>query len=219
MERLRTSIVSSRIKNVNGQHFVPKSTIVALITAASVRDTLKDCGIVVHSLEELVQTILEGARTVFAVLVVVRQVQQVGHFVKHDQFQSPLVYIDHKLPFSLETLDRIIGSETAREFFEKQWEFAAPFFSRRLLPRYLGEDTVLPILKTRPIGEGGFGEAHEISIHPDHSNFGEGLEQTVLCLRQGKHLTNEAFSMCGKNFILTQRIQLTTKSSFRICRY
>lgn len=179
MERLRTLLVDSRLKNSDGHYFVPNSTVITLVTTTSVRNTLKDCGVIVQSLDELVKTIIEGARTVFAVLVLIRQVQQASRFVRHDQFQSPLVHIDHKLPFSLENLNQILGLTTAREFFERQWEFAAPIFSRRLLPRCLTGDTILPILETKPIGAGGFGEAHEISIHPDHLDFGDGLGQTV----------------------------------------
>jgi len=167
------------MKNSDGYYFIPNPIVGTLVTVTSVRDTLRDCGIVVESLDELVQAIVEGARNVFAILVWIRQVQQSSRFVRHDQFQSPLIHIDHKLPFSLETLGQILGPTAAREFFERQWEFAAPVFSRRLLPRSLTEDTVLPILETRHIGSGGFGEAYEITIQPNHVDFSDSVGPTV----------------------------------------
>ena len=184
MEGLRTQIVDSRVKNSDGRHFVPNPTVIDLVTAIPVRKALKECNVVSQDMDELVQTIIEGARTVFAVLILIRQVQRSSYFVRNDQFQSPLVPVDHKLPFGLEALEQILEPMAAKEFFERQWEFTAPNFSRRLLPRSLTKDTILPILEDRLIGAGGFGEAHEIRIHPYHFNYSDVVGQTV------RHLYN-----------------------------
>ena len=209
MERLRTQIISSRVKNSDGHYFVPGSTILDFITASPVLETLRDCNVVVQDLDELTQTILGGARIVFAILVCIRQVQHASHFVRHDQFQTPVVKIDHKLPFQREVLEQILLPVAAKKFFERQWEFTAPTFSKRVFPRSLTEDTILPILEDKIIGMGGFGEAHEISIHSNHVDFGDTVGRTVRKVKQGLQ-DNKAW--------LTWRFAVRTKGVPSPCR-
>ena len=76
------------------------------------------------------------------------------------------MHLDHRLPFSVEHLKKILPISVAEEFHEKQWEFVAPTFSRNTLPRCLEEDVVLPIVQEILIGHGGFGTVYRTLLHP-----------------------------------------------------
>ncbi|KAK2865046.1 hypothetical protein FQN49_003962 [Arthroderma sp. PD_2] len=80
-----------------------------------------------HDLGTVVDRIYSGARRIFAILVVLKEVEEISRFLESDHFQaSPL---DHKLPFSITDLETLVPN-IAVDFFEKQWEFAAPVFTR-----------------------------------------------------------------------------------------
>ena len=89
---------------------------------------------------------------------------------KHDSFQTSS--LDGKLPLELARLTTILGdSSVAFDFFERQWEFITPVFSRTLLPRTFPGQTILPIMGQEVRGEGSFGVVSKLDIHPDNERF------------------------------------------------
>lgn len=169
MAQLRKQIQSLRCKVDNeDRFFVPHQSLYKLMTREKVLDVVKGCGeIPCYRLDETVEKIIKGGRRIFAILVLLKGEEKlISRFIEHDHFQhSPL---DVKLPFSEDTLKSIIPDEIVSDFYEKQWEFVAPIFSRNVVHRSLHEDIRLPFVQNKKIGEGGFGVVYEIELHPDH---------------------------------------------------
>ena len=149
------------------------------MTKEALLEVFLDSKLAVYHLEELVHDVLEGARQIFGILILVRRPECISNFIRNDRFQYQLSHLDHKTPFQYEILGKILPKDIATDFYETQWEFTAPVFTRRVLPRFLEEDTVMPFLKDTIVGEGGFGVIHEIEIHPFHEKFGITDVQTV----------------------------------------
>ncbi|KAL9120190.1 MAG: hypothetical protein Q9187_003256 [Circinaria calcarea] len=171
MECLEDKIHRLRQENVECRYFIPYRAINELITAESVRDTLASSGIGIQYLDELVQSIIKGACGIFAILLLIGQRKYISDFVRNDQFADSHSQLDSKIPFSLGELEKILPGPVAIRFDEKQWELAAPVFLKRVIPRSLGQRTILPILKETCIGEGGFGVIYEITLHNAHQKF------------------------------------------------
>jgi hypothetical protein len=121
-----------------------------------------------NNLDEVVDKVYFGGRRIFAILVVLNgQEKEILRFIEHDHYQdSPL---DHRLPFAIGDLE-IIAPDIAIDFYEKQWEFAAPVFTRGVDHRLLDIRTALPFEENTKIGDGGFGEVFRISLYPGHQD-------------------------------------------------
>ena len=177
MEELRAQIVNKREQNVEKRHFLPQQALYDLMGEVLVKQAVREAGINAHDVGEITKEIMKGARKIFAILVVIRQPQSILSFIQDDQFQSSL---DHKLPFPLGKLRELLPSASlGQEFYEKQWEFAAPVFTKRLLPRVLEDDMILPFVEDKEVGEGGFGVVHTIKVELHHQNFGQLPQQNV----------------------------------------
>ena len=89
---------------------------------------------------------------------------------KHDE-------LDAKLPLAERRLEEILGDAIlASEFFEKQWEFITPVFSRTLLPRVFESETILPFLAQEFNGRGNFGDVFRYDIHLENQRFARGQQ-------------------------------------------
>jgi hypothetical protein len=171
MEELRAQIVSKREQNVERRYFLPQQALYELMDEVLVEKAVRGAGIEAHNVREVTKEIMKGAQKIFAILLIIRQPQSILAFIQDDQLQSSL---DHKLPFSLGKLQKLLASAIfGQEFYEKQWEFAAPVFSKRLLPRVLQDDIILPFVEDKEGGEGGFGVVHIIKVEPYHRSFGQ----------------------------------------------
>jgi len=175
MEQLRESINALRRKNYQGRYFVPEDALFRLLQRDKIREALK--GKTQHyELEELVEIIFSGARKIFAILVLNHYEQYITRFVEHDQLQSTQSPLDHKLPFELEPLQILMTPGHAQLFDEKQWEFTAPVFTPSVLRRSLKFDTILPFIKEKEVGTGGFGTVYTIEIEPSHQIFDPSIK-------------------------------------------
>lgn len=177
MEELRAQIVSKREQNVERRHFLPQQALYNLMGEVLVTKAVREAGIKAYDVGEITKEIMKGARKIFAILVIIRQPQSILTFIQDDQLQSSL---DHKLPFPLRKLQELLPSASlGQEFYEKQWEFAAPVFTKRLLPRVLEDDIILPFVEDKEVGEGGFGVVHIIKVELHHQSLGQLTQQNV----------------------------------------
>lgn len=152
-----------------------------------IEGAVRDAGIKAYDVGEITKEIMKGARKIFAILLVIRQPQSILSFVQDDQFQS---WLDHKLPFTLDKLQELLSSASlGQEFYEKQWEFTSPVFTKRLLPRVLEDDIILPFVEDKEEDEGGFGVVHTIKVELHHQNFAQ-LPQQNLVRKEFKPYSN-----------------------------
>ncbi|KAF3167920.1 hypothetical protein TWF225_006663 [Orbilia oligospora] len=120
------------------------------------------------------------ARRIFAILILLGSKEHlIAKFMGRDIFQGKY---DEKLPFSREDLDTIIP-EIAAEFYEKQWEFVSPVWSKNVVHRELPSDVRLPFVLNEKLGRGGFGVVYKIKLHEHHQRtvlFPENKNQQIV---------------------------------------
>ena len=170
---LRRRIQKLRVYTDDEGHcFIPQKALYNLLTREELRNVLNYChGILSYLIDDLVEIIFRGARRIFAILILLKGEERlISDFVRSDGFQ--LSALDHKLPFSKETLSEIVSPYTIDDFYSLQWEFVAPIFSKDILHRVLDPRTRLPFTFHRDTGkEGGFGHIYELEIHPENHRF------------------------------------------------
>jgi hypothetical protein len=171
MEWLRQKINELRCENHDDKNFVPKDALDRVMTLEAIQRVLGESEIAKHKHQDIAKHILRGNSRVFAVLIRIGYVDFVVEFIKSDQYQSQSS-LDQRLPFSKEYLYTFVPENVAKEFYKEQWEYAAPIFSKSVLPRDLNDKTVLPICVEDRITQGGFGTVYEITIHSAHHGFG-----------------------------------------------
>ena len=173
MALLREEIRKLRCPIDDGDRFfIPHRLLYELLSREKITNAIKECkDFPPYYLDELVEKIVRGGRRTFAILVLIKGEEGlISRFIESDNFQnSPL---DMKLPFSKDVLVSLIPAETVDDFYETQWELAAPIFSEGVMHRYFDSKVRLPYIQSEEMNaEGGFGVMYEIEIHPDHQRF------------------------------------------------
>ncbi|KAI9861845.1 MAG: hypothetical protein M1824_001956 [Vezdaea acicularis] len=177
IDDLRASILDTRQINYVNLPFVPQDDLYRLLSPPVVLSVLKSSGLDTSRLSELAQSVHQGARKVFAILVILKQVQHTPDLVSWDHFRD----LDPQLPFERDALERMLPRAfVATEFYDQQWQFLAPVFSKKLLPRELVKRIPLPITEKIKVGSGSFGTAYRIRIHPSHNGFGTSVDESFV---------------------------------------
>ncbi|KAF2809121.1 kinase-like protein [Mytilinidion resinicola] len=170
MTSLKSDIQALRCRvDGDSKYFVPHQNLYKLLTRSAILTALIVGSVAPsHRLDAIADRILFGARRVFAILVVLGgQEKEILRFIEKDNFQES--QIDHRLPLSEGDLRAILPS-IAAPFYEKQWEFAAPVFTREVEHRLLDLSNILPFVEKKYIDRGGFAEVYRIALHPGHQN-------------------------------------------------
>ncbi|KAL8717253.1 MAG: hypothetical protein Q9225_005485 [Loekoesia sp. 1 TL-2023] len=137
------------------------------MTTATIKAALRESGAQLHREPENIESIRQGGRKTFAILVSIYKADRIVNFIENEQLQK--AGLDSKLPYSSRAdLERILPKIGAADFFEKQWEFTAPVFRRRAGHRCLYERTVFPFLESDIHGEGSFGNVYKDKLHGSH---------------------------------------------------
>lgn len=80
------------------------------------------------------------------------------------------------------------GDSKFNNFYERQWRFLAPVFTKQDFEYYLEPGHILPFTNVRPVsGTGHFGDVRQAHLHADHhegfssvSSRGKAMEMSVL---------------------------------------
>ena len=162
MEALVLKIRAIRQRNFEGRGCVPTEALYQQLPESTIRQTLENSDINVVDLDETSQVVFQGARKIFAILVMLDEPCLILNFIASDQYQASST-LDHKLPLSEATL-RTIVPRLAERFYELQWEYLIPALNRSTVNRSLAPETILPFVKERYIGEGGFGVVYATTM-------------------------------------------------------
>ena len=168
MEDFRGKLMDTRCRNRQQNHyFYPHQAVHELITPKVVYEILGDSTFKPYAIESAAKYLFDiGGRRIFAILALIQRPHLFLDFIKDDQLQrgDP----DHKLPFKKGQLNHLLPSPTSEEFWDKQWEFTAPFFSDSVFARVLPDEFVLPFLKEEDLGEGALGRVYNIQIEQSY---------------------------------------------------
>lgn len=172
MEALSRALHTIRRENPTTSHyFTPSHLVRDTLKPELVRQSLREHAVEQHQVDEATQVIVEGAWNVYAILIMIRKPQYILAFIKDDHLQRST--IDDKLPLDLEKLSKLFKDPiTAREFFDRQWGFTAPLFSKSVFIRSLPDKFVLPFLADEELGEGCFGKVYKIQVEHSFQRFG-----------------------------------------------
>jgi hypothetical protein len=184
LEDLHVKLNDIRCKNEDQNHyFFPHQAVCELIDPGIVRKTLGvgSNRVEPYDLEEAARYIDErGGRRTFAILVLLKRPDLFPNFIKDDQLQGSDP--DHKLPYGQEKLEALLCPPVSHEFWDKQWEFTAPFFSESLFARVLPDEFILPFLKKdKLLGTGALGRVFEIVIERSYLPSGSSWQGEVRC--------------------------------------
>lgn len=189
MEALKDSIGCLRLANSEFRYFIPEVALFQLLTKNKVEEICKHMISTsrpeVH--DDLITTIVSGGRKVFAILILCDHPEAIIDFINVvDQFQPSS--LDYKLPFDINTLQRVLTNIRAKKFHEVQWELSTPRLSSTGIPRCLEPEIILPFSKNRRFDEGGFGVMYNVEINKEHHMLEipysnpAGSPSEVLCL-------------------------------------
>lgn len=174
LAQLRRHILSLRVKNVEFKHFVPEERLASVVTREWIAQIVSQI-VPQESKNEVITFVVNGARKVFSILVLIDYVCHISRFITRDQMQRRP--IDSLLPLHAKALlDTLDDEVVVDQFYEKQWEFCAPVFSKEIMPRALEIPTVLPYLSDAPLASGAYGNVHKITTH--HCHRPSGYENT-----------------------------------------
>ncbi|KAK0262046.1 hypothetical protein LTS09_003469 [Friedmanniomyces endolithicus] len=163
---LRRRIHEVRLENADVRMFVPENSLVDVVTPETVRPIIS-ARFPLESAQEITNTVLHGGRKIFSILVMLDQVDRIEHFIKRDQLQAR--DIDSLLPVTKIDLRTTLKDDyIADQFYLSQWEFCAPVFTRKTIPRIFDRHVVLPFVRKEWVAAGAYGAVYKIDIHPDH---------------------------------------------------
>ena len=161
--QLRRQILTLRVQNSEFRHFVPEEKLASVVTKERVTQIVSQL-VPLESKDEVIRFIINGARKVFSILILVDYVGHISQFITRDQMQRRP--IDNLLPLRTNALRNTLNDEiVVTQFYEKQWEFCAPVFFREIMPRALEVPTILPYLSDISIASGSYGTIYKINIH------------------------------------------------------
>jgi hypothetical protein len=184
MQALNQLLLEIRRKNAENHYFTPSHLVREAMVSDKIRETLLVAKVELYHIDEAIDVIKNGAWNVFAILILMKEPQYILNFIKDDHLQRST--IDTKLPFELKKLEELLKDPMlALDFYDKQWGFAAPFFSSSVFPRILPFDFILPFLREEGLGEGSFGNVYKIQVERSYQQFDREPyhEVSILVLR------------------------------------
>ena len=179
MDKLRGKLIDIRCRNNDQNHyFYPHQAVHELISPRVIHEIFTDQKLEPFAIDSAVQYLADvGGSRIFAILILIQRPHLFLEFIKDDQLQrrDP----DHKLPYKKEELKHLLPSPTSEEFWDKQWEFTAPFFLESVVARVLPNEFVLPFLKENDLGEGSFGRVSNVQIEQSYLPSGSSWQGEV----------------------------------------
>src|SRR6266536_4113125 len=178
MDELKDKLVGIQIENFESKWYIPGQELERLFCPNVIEEAVARCGIEPYKREEVVKTILQGARKVFATLVLMGKEPSILRFIEHDHLQGqPL---DAKLPLSRSELSLILDGSQSEAFYRTQWIVAAPLFHDDLSHRILNNATILPFTRNVRIASGAFGTVFDVTFEPKHQGAGSSSQLSMV---------------------------------------
>lgn len=171
LENLKFRRKNLRCENADHRWFIPQLSLSPALSKDAIRDALRDAGMHLYHLDEVVEEIVTDSVKIFAVLVLIDQVNHISKLSERGELH------DRRLPFSIDILEKQLLLTFPKDFYEKQWELATPTFHRGTINKFINGRFVLPFTEEQQIGEGAFGNVYKITLHPNHQSLGYSFEK------------------------------------------
>ena len=160
MVSLKDSLKAARQRTAHGSWFLPKECLHSILTRDAVSLRLFECGVPPEVREEVLERVMHDARAVFGILVRIKQESLIADCLSRD-------LQDGKLPVGPDLLE---GIDVDPKFFDRQWEFQAPIFTRSSVLLTLQDRHILPYLEDHKMdkSEGGYANAFRVTLDSQH---------------------------------------------------
>lgn len=163
MERICDELEALEIYNTEDKPFVTYDALKDFLTRTRIQEIFstlaRDGTIQVYQQQEIVDAVSSNGLRLFATLLSFSRPGLIAAFIENDHFKHN--ELDSKLPLNKPSLATILIEESLCKIRQK---FLPPIFRADQSHRKLEDGTRLPFVKCRELGEGGFGEVHEMTL-------------------------------------------------------
>lgn len=151
------------------RRFVPEGSLKHILQTESVSDALNDpiFHIPVHKRESIASDVCDEYSKIFAILLELHREDLLSTFYEND-------ISDARLPLEEKTLGEFIPNET-KQFSSLQHEYLAYRFRKGKFHKRLSQHQILPFIRQKNVGRGGFSTVYKVRVPSTHQNF---LEKT-----------------------------------------
>ena len=219
LEKLR-DLLHSRKAKVAGQRqqrFLPEGSLDQILQEIDLSDLLCSSPFRVdhHKVDSVVETVFTEGRKVFAILVDIKLEYALMRFIEYGLLDRILPIVEEK------KLDSVLHPHERDEFMQRQWEYFAHKFSKRMYSQRLSREHILPYVDQTEIGGGSFSTVYDVLVHPAHQDIDPQIKDKVWYALQSPNATNFSTRDCvwlGKRSGMS--IQNShQKMSLRSCSY
>ncbi|KAK3995193.1 kinase-like domain-containing protein, partial [Cladorrhinum sp. PSN332] len=213
---LRSRLVTAKVKNEEGQFFIPVDVVSRLVTTSTIRDELLASSLDTNTLSDpdgFIQHVSESAKKVFAILALIGRVVDITVFT--------LAGIrDHNLPLKIDALKSLTSNfkQTFDDFYGTQWQVLTPYFTTIPSEIYhyeLEDNVVLPFINDPSIQRsemirGGFGTVCRTQIHAGQysESWGQRRDQsTFVAVKEIPASNRKAFEREVSNLRMVSRLE------------
>ncbi|KAI1122380.1 hypothetical protein F5Y10DRAFT_254264 [Nemania abortiva] len=189
-------LVYSPLEN---KSFVPNGALEELITFETITSTLATAGLPDRELICLANVIVEKGRRIFAILVFINQLNEIGTFF-NEGFTDDMLPVAYQaegdswkvrsyIPNS-DDLDREKvwvffqhwKKSTIFSFCERQWMFLSPVFSKEQFKYFLHRDAILPFVSAKgQTKQSYYSMVFHVEVHAAHQRFETTINRPLDC--------------------------------------
>jgi hypothetical protein len=160
LDRINRTLIQHRVKNnIKRWYFRSPETLSVILSENEVRNVVSESGLQDFLLPDIVRTVCNGMRIIFAILIALRTPRSIQVFIDEG-------ILDSALPLEITGAPRHFLDGQA--FFDVQWEFI-PYKFAKSLYRRVRDEYVLPIVDEKRLEslDGSFGMISEIKVAPE----------------------------------------------------
>ena len=168
LDILRDLLHSKKLEAAGqGQHrFLPEGSLDSILREINLSDLLYNPSFRVdhHKLDSVVEVVfLEGQR-ILAILIDLKLEYALLNFVEYGILDRSLPIVEEK------KLESILKPSERDDFMQRQWEYLAHRFSKRMYSQRLSREHILPYVDQIRIGGGSFSTVYDVLVHSAHQN-------------------------------------------------
>lgn len=173
IESIRTQILNNMVRSESRHDFLPDSSLNTILTEKSVENAVEELNCRPDEKVGLAKRVFREGRKVFAILIWMKEEDQISTFRDRDS-------LDSRLPLHESYAEQIaprFGIEFSRHV---QWMFLPFVFSADMVEnhRNIDDNRILPFITNgQDVGRGSFGDVFKVGIHPS--------QQTLLATGTG----------------------------------
>ena len=177
LEELRDLLHSKKAKvaGQRQQRFLPEGSFDQILQEIDLSDLLCSTPFRVdhHKLDSVVETVFAEGRKVFAILVDLKLEHALIRFIEYGLLDRILPIVEEK------KLESVLNPHERDEFMQRQWEYFAHKFSKRMYSQRLSREHILPYVDQTQIGGGSFSTVYDVLVHPAHQDIDPQIEEKV----------------------------------------